>query len=287
MNITAHDWLNLNSLRSFPLIENHGIELIPNNFIVDLSILVTPLATYPCRIATIGWTGRLLSIIIKDKNDLTLGYSTIDTEETRIGEIISLTSQINGSLVLGDEKITLPIGNHNIDAELIGTTCIPIESGLVTSLGILGQEESLQGDIKIEAGDNVKLDYNLADNSIVASLENEAAFIPECEFGCDPDRCFRTPIQFINGIPGTEGSCDFFIEGKGIITVGENHNAITIGSDDIKPADLCDNYTKAPEGDPGNPGPPGGGGPPGKLICLICLENGDLIPIFGGDDFFV
>lgn len=285
--IIAHEWLNENALRNYPfseaatLISTEGIEF-PPNVIVDLFVAAPASVTYPCRIAQISFTGRLLSIVIRDAADVFLAAATVDIEQE--GEFITepLKSPVFnslGSVTLGPDRAhlpsLLPTGNQSLGLNgglLEPTTCPPLEAGPVTSLGVFGNTVVLRGDVKLIAGSNISLSYNLEENSIIVALDAPAqyenSFKPECNQDCVPGQCLRTPITRINGVTGTgDGACAFFIEGAGVIDVGELGGAILVTSDTVRPADLCSKYTTAPDGKPGLPGPPGGPGLPGKLIC--------------------
>jgi len=277
---TAHEWLNTNSLRSYPLTERskktsvgNYVE-IPDDLIVDLELCVPETVTYPCRISTLSFTGRLLSILIQDAADLTMGIATVDldTWEEYASYPMQTGLAVEGGVVtLGKGVETLlsswPRGNHYFkDAFLEPTTCPPVELGPVLSLGVHGLPDVLIHDVKLFAGDNVKLEYDFEDNAIVFTTIQEGYLVPECEPNCDPDQCNRVPIRTINDIPPTAAGGQFFFDGDPIVVVSQRECTIVFGST-LLPADLCPNYTQGPDGRPGGPGAPGGGGGGGGLIC--------------------
>lgn len=279
----AHEWLNANSIRQYPLSERATLEsvegvAIPNDVIVDLIVLAPETVEYPCRIRRISFTGRLFSVEIVDAFDVTIAVATADIQspdEFLTVPLKSLFFDELGTLVLGPGRSDLPslwpVGNlefGNLGAELEHTTCIPLERGPVTSLGIEDQSESLRGDVKIIAGSNVGLEYDFEQNALCIEIQqNEESFTPICDVGCVPGECFRPPITRINGQTGTGASCEFFIEGDGIVDVSSRDGALVVSSETIKPTDLCFNSTQAADGAPGAPGPAGPQGPDGRLIC--------------------
>jgi len=279
----THEWLNENALRSYPLSEaatrvsTTGVEL-PAGVIVDLYLAVPETVEYPCRISQISYTGRLLSLVIRDALDVVLGAVTVDAgaEGEYVTEAIhSPTQRAIGSVTLGPARAELagvwPIGNQNMGpagALIEASTCPPLEIGPVTSLGIHGQRVVLRDDVKLIPGTNIALEYDLDENAILVRVKSaELAFLPDCEADCVPGQCERTPIQRINGVGGEDVTCAFFIEGLGVVTVSLRDDTIVLNSTLVKPADLCDNYTKAPDGAPGGPGGPGPGGAGGGLVC--------------------
>lgn len=281
--LVAHGWLTENSLRSYPLTEeatkvsSEGVEL-PDGLIVDLFLTVPETVTYPCRISQISYTGRLVSLVIRDAVDIVLGAVTVDAgqEGEYVTAAIHSSSQRDvGTVTLGPARAELagvwPIGNLDFGTDgavLEASTCPPLEVGPVTSLGIQGQAVVLRDDVKLIPGTNIALEYDFDENAILIRVMSvETAFLPDCESGCVPEQCARTPIQTINGVGGTAFGCNFFIEGAGVVSVTTRDDTIVIGSSVIKPADLCPNYTKAPDGEPGAPGAAGSRGGGGGLVC--------------------
>jgi hypothetical protein len=279
----AHGWLNENALRSYPLSEaatkvsTIGVEL-QSDVIVDLSIVVPTTVEYPVRISHISFTGRLLSLIIRDALDVVLGAITMDIAQEGVyisGTVQSPTQRDVGTVTLGPGRGRLadfwPVGNQDfgpLGALLEPTTCVPVELGAVSSLGIYGKSRVLRNDVKLIGGDNVELEYDLDENAIVLRIKsNEGAFLPDCEGECVPGQCSQTPIQSINGVTGTEISCGFIIDGAGIVTITSRGGAVVIGSDFLKPVDLCANAIKAPDGEPGSPGGAGAAGGGGGCVC--------------------
>ena len=267
---TLHEWLNINSIRKYPLGDN-TISNLPTNFILDMCILVPVDTLCPVSISSIYLTPAIVSVMVKDADGTCLGIATgriADAPYFAIS-IESIAQNISGSITFGKEGIdefifTYGAGKHNYDDLSLCANALNFTGiNTVSSLGIPGQ--SVYGDVKLEAGNDIALDYNLADNAITVTLLNKKSFVPECRTNCK-DGCATIPIKNIsNVLPDVNNNIT--LEGDGVVVPVSKTEHIELTTPKVQIEDLCANAVKGPTGDPGDPGITGPTGGAGIIVC--------------------
>jgi hypothetical protein len=285
------EWQNTNSLRTFPLregasgISNDGL-ILPTNAFLDFSGFVP---------SDLGTRFYLSSIEVRESLVVRVGISNFDTA-VEVGSVLILADfasvksyellgsglGVTGRLVTGPGMLEVQlwgVGIHTFSpeaGELEGNTLIPIETNVVTSVGILGQSQVLIGNVKLQFGRAMDGEASLPNNSLIVSAIKRVEDCEPNETGC--------PIKSINGLypdafgnlvltaegifrirPGTSGSED-----------GEGVPGLTIETI-IKQDALCDVRQflpglRGPTGGGGGSGPSGAAG--GGVICspALCCE---------------
>jgi hypothetical protein len=255
-------WENLNANRKYPFSDTAVLEdindliCLPNTFILDVQLTVQYPAYLPIKLAAVYKTKQIVSVVFTDATNTSVAYGTFTSS--------GINKLYAGSITIGDFPDI--IGKYTFEnAFLLDSTINIIKKGGVLSL------QGLKGDVKLEAGAGVSLEYDYKQNAIMIGLTNPNQFIPDCyrETPCNENLCNRQPVYTINGVsPDSNGN--FTIQSAGIIEITNENCLITLNSDDITPTDLCDIYIQAPSGPPGDVGPRGTPGAGGILLCADC-----------------
>ena len=283
---TLHEWLNINSIRKYPFSDN-AESYIPNNMIVDLSLLAPQANKLPAYVASIYLTPAIISVMIKDSSDKCLGIASgqIGTTSFFSIGIDAIEQNVSGNVTFCLEGVQQFVEKHwtgkhsfNLEQTALNISAVTVTGeNFISSLGT--KLENLYGDVKLEAGQGIKLDYNLADNAITIELEDPELFVSECRENCNIKGCSTKPILNINGV--TPNSGNITLEGDGIVTLQNGTNFIALVTPQIQIHDLCKGTESiGPKGDPGTPGGPGPTGGAGLLVCgeadcccMVCDEE--------------
>ena len=152
--------------------------------------------------------------------------------------------------------------------EIETSAIIKTTTNYVESFGEDQNNTRLYGDVKIEAGDNIKLSYDTVNNAIVISLKDQLNFKPECydETDCNPLMCTPIAVSTINDV-GPDVGGNLVLEGDGLVVITTGTHLIQLDTPKVHINDLCREYTEGAPGAPGPPGPQGGDGAAGIVIC--------------------
>jgi hypothetical protein len=296
-------WLSSNALRNYPFKEDaFRLPLsggaLPTGVILDLAI-ATP---YTLLVET---TPNVESFHIPPSFKLTRVDGTVPgvikfvfsellpgaLPETNIAEVsitlatfvplapYKLTGLIpatHGVIVFGEALLTYA-------PNVVGSIYVfPDESGFlqertvkdnpysrVMSVSELGDPTLLVGDVKLEEGYNIDLEFDVANNAIRINAFVGAGLGRFCGAECDDPADCSGAIYSINGIrPDELGR--FLIKGEKFALVASGTHKVTVDTV-IAPGDIC---TRT--GDPGDPGPTGASGPAGAgggagaIVCCFC-----------------
>jgi hypothetical protein len=287
------EWLNQNASRAYPLREDvtsrasahpaGGPSTLPQDLLVDLKFMA-PLSTdFPYRVGAVSYTGALLSVLIQDAADRPLAGSTINIRTAKPFqdlELASLYEGVTGVVTFGPGVKTVQDtwvpGKYVFDEDGAATessVAIPYQSAQVTSIFDMKEEANplavLVGDVKWIAGNNVRILRDAATNTWVLRLLDTSAFIPECEKGCQRGVCAAGAITRLAGVTPEPFTGRIKLKGENGVTLNISNGKIILGHT-LKPADLCANDDRAPEGSLGGIGPQGIDGRDGLCLCDQC-----------------
>jgi len=283
-------WEELNAQRRYPfydtasLTDEASLITLPLSFVVGLTIGAPSSVVLPVYLYKLTISRSLFSLVFADSTQTTVCYGTFIRSNIIEGKSYPLqgVAGTGGTISFGKgvEELFVHRRTFTFSSEatqVLSTLVSPIEISTLNSLW------SLTGDVKLQADTGITLRQDPENNIIYIGLNQPELFIPDCfrRVPCNENECNRTPVYMINGLyPASNGN--FTITGDGVTVVTNADNTVILSSDIIKPADICDNYTKGPTGDPGPVGPRGTRGPAGMLKCEPCPD--DPCPgIFVGD----
>lgn len=254
-SIIAVEWRNQNSLRNYPFREDCGLRpndsagnliendwRLPNYLITDLVIGINGTAysvnIYLKRLSTVNGTVTL-TFAEQDGED---AFTVASSESHACRQIagVGKYADARGSLFFGDIErffAEVPDGLYSFDPSesLIEPTCIrPSAQGLnsISTADRLGYVTAgLKGDVKLIAGDNIHIRYDIASNALVFSADSNSGYTDGCL--CDEDEL--GVIRTINGIK-TE---DVTIVGDDCVSVTTENGVITISDTCSKPCCGC------------------------------------------------
>jgi hypothetical protein len=229
------EWLNLNSLRNYPIKEDCSRYsgcgfFLPNELIVDAVFVVNNPNT-ALHIKHVENYPNTIIIKIYDTNDVYFGNITIN-KDTHVKNDVYYVVGVNeyahcqGKLVIGKTNNICFFGDVNFLPEQTmfeSSVVIPNLRG-VSSLLVDNYTEPLYGDINIKAGYNVRLRVDNATNSIYIDAIEGEGLGPECQ--CENEE-EEWCIKRINGVL-SDSSNNFNIYGIGCIEVESIVNGIKI-----------------------------------------------------------
>lgn len=230
--IRSHDWLNRNSLRSYPIVD--GVNLlasdgtgIPRGILVDALLWVARGSEVIPYVKSMSFTRMTVTVVIADaESGDTLCYATAVIGVTPENGSVSVESPdggASGHLVFGPE---LSAKTRADFSDLLGTHTFPVGARLesrcflltgkpmVKQLKVSLQDFELSGDVTLLSGVDGVLEVSedevagdQVERVIEFRLKTPEAFLPDCyptnsnlDCFCDGD-----PIETINGIPGSPG----------------------------------------------------------------------------------
>lgn len=206
------DFLNLNSLRSYPIkeglsrVSTNGAFTIPNDLIVDMQIAASYDPSRRFYISKISNFGDVITIQLSDNFDVVAGAFTISSYVQYKEYFFEATDEYVGAtgvLVVGylDGLTQQPDGNFFFaitTAELETRAVIPALKGInrIIFENANGKSFSLTGDIKLVARTNLR--FSLTDDDTITIDAGENLGLNTV---CSADEpCIKT----INGIPPDE-----------------------------------------------------------------------------------
>jgi hypothetical protein len=253
--VIATEWLNQNSLRNYPFREDCGMRpndsagniidggwRVPNYFIVDIVVGVhgadyNP-TVYMKRLSVVG--GMVTAVFADAGGEDAFTVSAVAGDKYKdIAGVGSFTGT-RGAIRFGDiERFfdETPDGQYSfsMDESLLEPTCIrPSVSGVrsIAAVDASGYATGgLQGDVRLVAGDNINIKYDIATNALIVSADPDSGYTDSCE--CEENDERR--VKSINGIR-TE---DVTIVGDDCVSVTTNNGVITISDTCSKPCCGC------------------------------------------------
>jgi len=292
------EWRNRNSLRNYPFKETAGRttargKIIPNDFLIDLSGFVRKTTDTRFYLSSLTISGiRTLTLVFSGYPS---GNALASIVIPTIRRIIGLSQQVTGSglattgrAVFGEGLISIMTFGTTVETltvdegELEPTAFLPVNFGIVTSVGIQGRAEFLTGDVKLRFDRAMTAETFPGNNSVEISAikRTEDCPIP-----------LGTPfIRSINNCPPDEfGNITVSAEDLLILRVGTPAGeggpaspGILVGTI-IRQDQLCiEPFEAAARGANGGSGGGGPGGPKGLTVicagdicCPCCDETGE------------
>lgn len=209
-NIDNLDFLNLNSLRSYPIrescskVDNSGVFYIPNDLILDLRLSVSASITKRYYISKLTNFGNTFGLEISDENSVLVGTYTVEIDSHVKYQRYELTPSeyfpaATGGLVLGSfTQLNNSLGGSfyfslaNAEIEMQAIT--PAIRGInrLVFYNADGSVITKTGDVEIEARTNVKFKAGAGNRVIIDAGEGIGL-----NTLCDN---IRNAIKTINGI---------------------------------------------------------------------------------------
>ena len=260
-NPIATGWLNENALREYPFHEGCGLRpndsagamvesgwSVPNCLVVDMTVSVSGASfdpfMYMGQMSVIDGT---VTLVFCDRS----GERVMSLYATKTDHVKNSSYQISGTgsfmdargvICLGDldeffEKTPEGVYSFDSSESYIEPTCIrPSEVGVrslqaVDTSGYMFQR--LVGDVRIVAGQNIRLDYVQDDNSLWISADPNSGYVDKCY--CDESD--GKYVRSINGIAveNVEIVGDDCVE----VTPDKETGVITISDTCAKPCCGC------------------------------------------------
>lgn len=206
------DYLNVNSLRNYPIKEgcsgkdSTGFFTLPNEFIVDFSLSASSDVTKRFYISKIANLVDVITIEISDFDNVVVGNFSIPVSAHVLNNTYVLVPtdtyvKANGKLVVGYLRglSQLPKGFFaftSASTEFETRTVIPSQTGVnrITFINADGTKYTLTGDVNIEARINLDFKYNASSNTVILDAGQDIGLNTVCK---NAPVC----IQTINGIP--------------------------------------------------------------------------------------
>jgi hypothetical protein len=244
------DFLNLNSLRAYPIKEGttrisiDGNFNIPDNFLVDLIMSVDADVNSKYFISDISNTIELIIVTISNQDNLVIGTFTITTATHTLYQTYSLVPTVlfagaNGKVVVGylDSIKLQPTGAFKFDlasGELETRTILPLPIGLTRLIfkDDTGKDFSVTGDVSLLARLNLR--FRLEDDIVKLDAGNGLGLNKQC---AETAPCINT----INGIPPDQDGnftigfvdCDSIQPATNGILLSDSCNKPCMGCDEI------------------------------------------------------
>jgi len=242
------DFLNLNSLRSFPVkegvscVSNNGMFTIPPDFMVDLLLTVTATVDVRFYISEIVNLAESVTVKISDSNGVAAGFFFIPTAEHTLYKNYTFSPTQNytgsgGRLTVAYLKTikTLPTGTASFSlasSELESRVTIPCTAGIskITAIDELGNNFSLTGEVTLVARSNLR--FRQSGNSIFLDAGNG--------LGLNVDCTNNSPnITTINGV-GPDGNGNITLTGADCGQFTATTNGLILDDSCTKPCLGCD-----------------------------------------------
>ena len=254
-SVIAVEWLNRNSLRNYPFRENCGLR--PNDSAGNLIEDGWHIPTYLITDFVLGVNGSEYNPVIYLKRlatvsrRITLTFANADGEDVMSAVISEGDSTVDlsgignfvdvkGVVCVGDTSRFFdetPDGLYSFSMEetMIEPSCIRPSAAGVNSIAVVDSTgyttAGLRGAVKLVAGDNVSIKYDVDRNAIIFSATPNSGYTSGCECDQENDRVVRT----INGIKTT----DVTIVGDDCLDISTSNGIIKISDTCSKPCCGC------------------------------------------------
>lgn len=219
-SVIATEWLNQNALRNYPFREDAGLRpndsagnliedgwRLPNYLVTDFVLGVNGADYDPTLyLKRLSVVNRTLTLTFADaEGEDAITVSAEENEPFKQVAGVGRFTASSGTIVFGDLVRffdEMPSGLYTFDPaeSLIEPTCIRPSAAGVSSLAVVeanGYETAgLRGNIKLVAGENVNLKYDVEHNAIIFSADPNSGYSPGCDCNTDEERVVRS----INGI---------------------------------------------------------------------------------------
>ena len=211
--IDSLDYLNLNSLRRYPLREGtsarsaDGLFEIPDTLIVEFSLAASNDVSkryYISKFFNKIFSATVEVSEISNTPDLVVGSFDIDFNKHKVNDTYYLTAVndyvgARGRITIGvvEDLRTQPAGNFTFSSEATEFEPKTIVPGLagVTRIKYIDSEtntRSLTGDVIMQARNNMRFQYNVNENRVVMDVADNLGLNKNCEI----TNC----IKRINGV---------------------------------------------------------------------------------------
>ena len=259
----AVEWLNQNSLRSYPFKEDAGLRpvdsagnlvdggwTLPPYLVTDIVISVSGSHYDPIvYLKRISVVARTIGIVLADSQ----GEEVISVSAKEEGHVLNRAYQMAGVGSFSDARGVICLGDLTrffdetpegvyefLPSEAqVEPTCIrPSASGVRTirTIDAAGYTtEGLVGDVSLVAGQNIRIDVYKAANAIKISADPNSGYSE----GCPCDAASDGFVRSINGIR-TE---DVTIVGDDCVSVGVSDGIIRVSDTCAKPCCGCAEVT--------------------------------------------
>lgn len=258
MAIIHQEWLNRNSLRRFPLVENslalsnRGLHL-PDDLIVDATI-VAPSAPSGIYLGAVCVTERIVSAVIcsVDTNEaICSAVVNVSHEQYSAVRVDPVIEGVCGFICFGPglsrERVSelLPWRGTNLfdSSNRFEERCL-IETGAfpVRSLGPISSGSGMRGDVALIASGGTKLDVSASTDEtgrpvtqVVVSIDAPEAFRSPCDKLQSGIQCSPPAILSINGVvPDQSGNITVEFIGFGEVAEQDNGVLLLVESDGKK-----------------------------------------------------
>ena len=215
---SKQDWLNLNSLRSYPL-EYSTNPVAESGFVVPDSLIVECMAvaqadSFAPVLSSVHLSGTLVSVVFFDtvsNQDVFMAQTSLTNDYTE-AQVVSLGSiDVSGSIIFGEISSLTPwirSGIHRLPktSNSLSTHCFMTAGAQVVSSMSAGVEQ-LIGDItlitqgSLVASVSEQLVNGVMQYSIVLYLSDPANYLGTCQPAKSLCNCLFDAIEYINTVP--------------------------------------------------------------------------------------
>jgi hypothetical protein len=275
--ITQHDWLNRNSLRAFPVVENSVLKFssgedMPNSILVDLFLAVALPGPMTLCVATVSFTLKTVTVVLSGKETgASVGYATavlgvndpnspipiqspddLASGTITLGKILDTSQRTDFGAFIGNHKQAVPVV---IDQRCYICTGLP----MVESMEVGLQDGMVNGNMVFTLGSELKAEITellfdgLKETEVLISLAHPEEFLPDCYPKYIDPLCFcgQVPVVTVNGVPrDEEGDLGIDIE-----IVGEKASITNNGGESLvevlverKRTEICIEDPVVPDG---------------------------------------
>lgn len=249
------DFLNQNSMRSFPLkdgalrLSDDGLLTIPNSFIVDFRLCAVCSTSATFYISKLGNFSDIISVELSDNNNVVVGSFSVavSSHTTNKDYWLTTTSLYTGAIgritvgALDDMKAAAAGTFHFTAAQTTFemTTIVPgvQQISRLTLSDTLDNSFTLTGNVTLKANSNVR--FRLDNTTIIIDAGENLGLNKLCsELG--------EPIRTINGVSPTSLG-EFTLVSADCASFEEIDNGLILRDTCSKPCQGCDELTALTE----------------------------------------
>ena len=263
MSTINAEWLNQNSQRAYPFMENsrlrptmdgvlNGSYRIPNGLILDMTVATSSYDSPPTvYLSALTLAAGTVTAVFSDAGSgdrLAVASAALARESTPVNFFgVGKHDDVRGTVVFGGIDAvsdSLPDGIYSFEPSETSfeprcvRPSVPCVSGLfLTDPSNSYESARLRGDVALIAGRNVRMEYDEANNAIVISADSNYDYNDSCGCGADDN---RTVVRAVNGISVE----NVIIEGDGeCVNVETSDGRIRITDTCSKPCCGCAELT--------------------------------------------